>query len=79
MPGLSDFKGCTNTRYKAKKIYIEIVSFPTDILPSLVIVKEPEGVAQACSAKKLILKNFSKFTGKHVYQSLLFVVKHNME
>ena len=29
----------------------EKVSFPTDILPSLIIVKEPEGVAQMCSVK----------------------------
>ena len=40
----------------SKKIYIEIVSFPTDILPSLIIAKKPEGVAQTCSLKKLFLE-----------------------
>ena len=33
-------------KVESKKIYIEIVSFPTDVLPSLIIVKEPEGVSQ---------------------------------
>ena len=46
-------KECANT---SKKIYVEIVSFPTDILPSLIIVKEPEWVAQTCSVKKLFLE-----------------------
>ena len=27
---------------------------------------------QRCSMKKGILRNFAKFTGKHLYQSLLF-------
>ena len=35
-----------------QKKYIEIVCFPADILPSLIIVKEPEGIAQICSVKK---------------------------
>ena len=38
------------------KIYTEIVSFATDILPSLIIVKEPEAVAQTCSVKKMFLE-----------------------
>ena len=33
-----------------------MVSFPSDILPSLIIVKEPEGVAQMSSVKRLFLK-----------------------
>ena len=37
-------------------MYIEIVFFPTDILLSLIIVKEPEGVAQMCSVKQLFLE-----------------------
>ena len=45
-------------KVKIKKIYIEIISFPTNILPSLIIVKEPEGVAQACSVKMLFLEIF---------------------
>ena len=47
-------KECANTRYKA--IYLEIVSFATDILPSLIILKEPEAVAQMCSIKKMFLE-----------------------
>ena len=31
-----------------------------------------EAVAQRCSVKKGVLKNFSKFTGKHMCQSLFF-------
>ena len=37
-------------------MYIEIVFFPADILLSLIIVKEPEGVAQMCSVKQLFLE-----------------------
>ena len=33
-----------------------MVSFPADIMPFLIIVKEPEGVAQTCSVKKLFLE-----------------------
>ena len=32
----------------------------------------PEAVARRCSVKKGILKNFTKFPGKHLYQSLFF-------
>ena len=39
-----------------RKIYIEIVSFATDILPSLIIVKKPEAVAHRCSVKKVFLE-----------------------
>ena len=38
------------------KIYTEIVSFATDILPSLIIVKQSEAVAQTCSVKKMFLE-----------------------
>ena len=31
-----------------------------------------EAVAQRCSAKKGAAKNFAKFTGKHLCQSLFF-------
>ena len=31
-----------------------------------------EGVAQRGSVTKVVLKNFTKFTGKHLCQSLLF-------
>ena len=57
MAGPSDLseRVCKN-KVLCKKIYIEIVSFPTDILPSLIIVKEPEAVAQTCSVKKLFLE-----------------------
>ena len=40
----------------SKQIYIEIVSFPRDILPSLITVKEPEGIVKTGSVKKLFLK-----------------------
>ena len=32
----------------------------------------PEGVSQRCSVKKGVLRNFAKFTGKHLCQSLFF-------
>ena len=32
----------------------------------------PEAVARRCSVKKGVLKNFTKFPGKHLYQSLFF-------
>ena len=56
-------KACANTRYKARK-FTQKVSFLSDILLSLIIVKEPEGVAQMSSVKKLFLE--------HLCQSLLF-------
>ena len=31
-----------------------------------------EAVAQRCSVKKSVLRNFAKFTGKHLGQSLFF-------
>ena len=31
-----------------------------------------EAVVRKCSVKKDVLRNFAKFTGKHLYQSLLF-------
>ena len=31
-----------------------------------------EAVAQRCSVEKSVLKNFSKFTGKHMCQSIFF-------
>ena len=33
---------------------------------------EKEAVAQTCSVKKVFLRNFAKFTGKHLCQSLFF-------
>ena len=57
--GLSDLsKRVCKDKVKRKKIYIETISFPTDILPSLIIVKEPERVAQTCSVEKLFLEIF---------------------
>ena len=35
---------------------MKVVSFPADILPSLIIVKEPGGVSQTYSVKKLFLE-----------------------
>ena len=32
------------------------MSFPADIFPSLIIVNEPEAVAQTCSVKKVFLE-----------------------
>ena len=32
----------------------------------------PEAVIQRCSIKKNVLRNFTKFTGKHLCQSLFF-------
>ena len=56
MAGTSDLSE-TAGKHKVynKKIYIEIVSFRTDTLPSLIIVNEPQGVAQTCSVKRLFL------------------------
>ena len=48
-------------KVQSKKIYQEIVSFATDILPSLIIVKEPEAVAQTCSVKKLFLEIYQNW------------------
>ena len=33
---------------------------------------KPEAVAQRCSVKKGVLRNFKTFTGKHLCQSLFF-------
>ena len=32
----------------------------------------PEAVAQGCSVRKNVLRNFAKFTGKHLRQILFF-------
>ena len=34
--------------------------------------KKAEAVTQTCSLKKGVFRNFSKFTGKHLCQSLFF-------
>ena len=39
---------------------------------SLSLKKATEAVAWKCSVKKGVLRNFAKFTGKHLYQSLFF-------
>ena len=31
-----------------------------------------EAVARRCSVKKCVLRNFAKFTGKHLFQGLFF-------
>ena len=33
-------------------------------------IENAEAVAQRCSVKKGVFKNFTKFTGKHLYQRL---------
>ena len=33
---------------------------------------QPEAVARRCSVNKGVLRNFAKFTGKHLPQSLFF-------
>ena len=57
MAGPSDLseRACKH-KVQSKKISIEMVSFPADIMPSLIIVKESEGVAQTCSVKKLFIE-----------------------
>ena len=43
------------------------------ILDNLVYPREnTEAVVQRCSVKKVLLENFTKFTGKHLCQSLFF-------
>ena len=37
-----------------------------------VALQEAEAVAQMCSVKKDVLRNFAKLTGKHLCQSLFF-------
>ena len=34
--------------------------------------KNPRNSHPKCSIKKVVLKNFAKFTGKHLFQSLFF-------
>ena len=38
----------------------------------IIIPKDAEAVAQRCSVKKGVLRNFAKFTGKHLCQRSLF-------
>ena len=56
------------------KIYIEIDSFPTDILPSLFTVKEPQGIAQTCFVKKLFLE-ISPNTQENTCARVSFLIK----
>ena len=35
----------------------------------------PEAIAQICSVKKGVLRNFAKFTGKHLCQRVSFLIK----
>ena len=48
--------------------------FPTDILPSLIIVKEPEGVAQTCSIKNLFLE-ISQNSQENTCARVSFLIK----
>ena len=52
---------------------MEIVSSATDILLSLVIVKEPEAVTQRCSVKKVFLE-ISQNSQENTFVSLFFKV-----
>ena len=52
-------------------IYIEIVSFPTDILLSLLIVKKPERLAQTCFVKQFFLE-ISQNSQENTCHSLFF-------
>ena len=38
----------------------------------MAIILKTEAVVQRCSTRKAVLKNFTKFTGKHLCQSLFF-------
>ena len=44
--------------------YINVIFFTLTLLV--------EAVAHTCSVKKMFIKNFTKFTGKHLCQSLFF-------
>ena len=49
-----------------------MVSFATDILPSLIIVKEPEAVTQTCSEKKIFLEISAKIIdGRTIFSILI--------
>ena len=42
------------------------------IIMRVIVRRYSEAVAQRCSVKKYFLRNFAKFTGKHLCQSLFF-------
>ena len=42
------------------------------VLYKKVMQTNSEAVGQRCSVEKSVLKNFSKFTGKHMCQSIFF-------
>ena len=75
MAGTSDLSGrVCRRKVWSKEIYIEIVSFPKDILPSLIIVKGPEGVAQTSSVKKLLLE-ISQNSQENTCARVYFLIK----
>ena len=46
--------------------------FYLQIVSGIVSNPVPEAVVRSCSVKNGVLKNFAKFTGKHLCQSLFF-------
>ena len=77
------FARCRFARYRSVRWrlrfvrYRYIYSFPVNFLlvskTSLrYVLKMSEAVDQRCSVKKGVLENFTKFTGKHLWQSLFF-------
>ena len=55
------------------KVYLIFEKFfPEKVLYLSVFQQRTEAVAQRCFFKKGILRNFAKFTGKHLCQSLFF-------
>ena len=51
------------------RLYSRVSQYPTQKDKFL---KSIEAVAQRCSVRKGVLRNFTKFTGKHLWQSLFF-------
>ena len=47
-------------------------NLPLSFVPHFPLLLFPEAVVQTCSLRKGVLRNFTKFTGKHLYQSLIF-------
>ena len=52
--------------------YLNLLSSTCHIFLRCQASSSPEAVVRRCSVKKRVLRNFAKFTGKHLCQGLLF-------
>ena len=72
-----NFRICNFTKYVYTSLFIRTYSFYSALGPPKAFIFRPKYILyrsshQRCSLRKCVLRNFAKFTGKHLCQSLFF-------